>query len=156
MVQKEALKGASESLFSLLESQRQELGDWEADLSHREELLQKAGNGARPGDIVYLNVGGRTGIAVQRSTLTSIKKSLLGAKFSKNWEDGLDRDKDGNIFVDQDPDLFLVLINYLRNLKNTSWWSVLEEEERRKLVKMIGLYSVSSTVLYIHRASCSY
>ena len=120
MVQKEALKGASESLFSLLESQRKELEAWEADLSRREELLQTAGNGALPGDILYLNVGGRTGIAVQRSTLTSIEKSVLSAKFSKNWEDGLDLDKDGNIFVDQNPDLFLTLVNYLRSRKNTS------------------------------------
>lgn len=115
------LKGVADSLFKAVEKQKRGLEDWETDLSRREKLLKVAANGAEANDILCLNVGGRTGIAVHRKTLTSIDNSVLSAKFSKNWEDGLDRDKDGNIFVDQDPDLFLKLITYLRYKRNASY-----------------------------------
>jgi BTB/POZ domain len=115
---KKDLKGATASLFQILEDREKELQKWDEDLSRRESLLKTAGNGAEPDDILPLNVGGRTGITVHRSTLTLIEHSILGAKFSKNWEGGLDKDEQGNIFVDQDPDLFMILVNYLRAKRN--------------------------------------
>jgi BTB/POZ domain len=115
---KDDLKGATASLFQILEDREKKLQTWEEDLSRREALLKAAANGAEPDDILHLNVGGRTGITVHRKTLTLIENSVLGAKFSKNWEGSLDQDKDGNIFVDQDPDLFLLLVSYLREKSN--------------------------------------
>jgi hypothetical protein len=112
------IKGATASLFQILEEREKELQKWDEDLSRWESLLKAAANGAVPDDILSLNVGGRTGIAVHRKTLTLFDRSLLGAKFCRKWEDGLDKDEQGNIFVDQDPDLFIVLINYLRTKRN--------------------------------------
>lgn len=112
------LKGVTASLFEILEGREKELKKWEEDLHRRESLLQTATNGAKPDDILSLNVGGRTGIAVHRKTLTLLDNSVLGAKFSKNWEEGIDKDADGNIFIDQDPDLFLTLLNFLRAKSN--------------------------------------
>jgi BTB/POZ domain len=115
---KDDLKGATASLIQILEDREKKLQTWEEDLSRREALLKAAANGAEPDDILHLNVGGRTGITVHRKTLTLIENSVLGAKFSKNWEGSLDKDKDGNIFVDQDPDLFLLLVSHLREKSN--------------------------------------
>ena len=65
-------------------------------------------------DVIQLNVGGRTNIAVLRSTLTQFEDSMLAAKFSGRWDDSMEKDRDGNIFIDQDPDSFMILITYLR------------------------------------------
>eukprot|EP00984_Skeletonema_dohrnii_P005209 scaffold1824_cov104-Skeletonema_dohrnii-CCMP3373.AAC.9 len=69
-------------------------------------------------DILLLNVGGRTNIAVLRNLLTQFEGSMLAAKFSGRWDDSMEKDRDGNIFVDQDPENFMLLINYLRMRMN--------------------------------------
>jgi len=74
----------------------------------------------RWGDVIQLNVGGSTNIAVLRRTLTQFEDSMLAAKFSGRWDDSLEKDRDGNIFVDQNPENFLRLIDYLRLRNNRS------------------------------------
>ena len=64
-------------------------------------------------DVIHLNVGG-THVAVLRRTLTSVEGSMLASRFSGRWDDSLERDKDGNFFIDQPIELFLPMINYLR------------------------------------------
>lgn len=115
---KKDLKGATASLLELLEEREKALQQREEDLNRRESLLQAAANGAKPDDILYLNVGGCTQIAVSRKTLTLINGSVLGAMFSKNWEDGLHQDSEGNIFIDQDPESFMKLLTFLRSIAN--------------------------------------
>ncbi|KAL7573076.1 hypothetical protein ACA910_018762 [Epithemia clementina (nom. ined.)] len=89
--------------------------DWrEQDLNRREALLQQALGGATPSDVLHLNVGGRTDICVLRRTLTCMDNSMLAAKFSGRWDDNLEKDRHGNIFIDADPDLFLQLLSFLR------------------------------------------
>lgn len=39
---------------------------------------------------------------------------MLAAKFSGRWDDTLEKDREGNFFIDQDPDVFLQLISFLR------------------------------------------
>ncbi|GKY98838.1 hypothetical protein MPSEU_000839800 [Mayamaea pseudoterrestris] len=70
-------------------------------------------------DVLTLNVGGKATVQTLRSTLTFVEGSVLAARFKPNWEHSLPRDKNGNIFVDQDPDLFLPLIGYLRQLASS-------------------------------------
>ena len=67
-------------------------------------------------DIIHLNVGGHK-LTTKRSTLCQVEDSLLASMFSGRWEDSLERDKDGAIFFDFNPQYFLVILDYLRTKK---------------------------------------
>jgi hypothetical protein len=67
-------------------------------------------------DIIELNVGGHK-LTTKRSTLCQVEGSLLASMFSGRWEDSLERDKDGAIFFDFNPQYFLVILDYLRAKK---------------------------------------
>jgi len=95
-------------------------------------------------DIITLNVGGSK-FVVKRSTLTQIQGSMLESMFSGRWESKLDRDKEGNVFLDFNPYCFGKVIDYLRSLKisgpNTPL-PVISEEERgnfESLLNFLGL-----------------
>jgi len=64
-------------------------------------------------DVIHLNVGGDQ-MAVLRRTLTSVEGSMLASRFSGRWDESLEKDRDGNFFLDQPIELFRPLINYLR------------------------------------------
>ena len=64
-------------------------------------------------DVLPLNVGG-TKIDVSRATLVSIP-SLLASKFSGEWDSSLPKDSEGRFFIDEEPELFVALVNYLRD-----------------------------------------
>lgn len=65
-------------------------------------------------DVIDLNVGGQTFCSVKRSTLCLVGDSALGSMFSGRWESSLEKDGAGRVFVDFPPDLFMPLVNYLR------------------------------------------
>ena len=67
-------------------------------------------------DIIHLNVGGHK-LTTRRSTLCQVEGSLLASMFSGRWEDSLERDQDGAIFFDFNPQYFLVILDYLRTKK---------------------------------------
>jgi len=67
-------------------------------------------------DVIYLNVGGAL-VATLRSTLTYVKGSMLAARFSGRWDDSLEKDRDGNFFIDQPIELFKPMIDQLRSRK---------------------------------------
>ncbi|CAB4031367.1 SH3KBP1-binding 1 [Paramuricea clavata] len=67
-------------------------------------------------DIIELNVGGHK-LTTKRSTLCQVEGSLLASMFSGRWEDSLQRDKDGAIFFDFNPQYFVVILDYLRAKK---------------------------------------
>lgn len=75
-----------------------------------EETNPAAGN---PSDVLRLNIGGSR-IDVLRRTLTSVEGSMLASRFSGQKDDSLEKDADGNFFIDQPMDLFLPLVDYLR------------------------------------------
>ena len=64
-------------------------------------------------EIVKLDVGG-TKVNVPRALLTSVRGSLLATYFSGRHGDQL-RKIDNRIFVDRDPGIFRLMINYLRD-----------------------------------------
>ncbi|GFR44330.1 hypothetical protein Agub_g5545, partial [Astrephomene gubernaculifera] len=64
-------------------------------------------------DLISLNVGG-TCLATTRRTLTLLPDSLLGTMFSGAWDEHLQRDECGRVFLDYDPSLFRSLLNWLR------------------------------------------
>jgi BTB/POZ domain len=70
-------------------------------------------------DVIHLNVSGKK-IAVLRSTLTILEGSMLAARFSGSWDDSLEKDKEGNFSINQPPDLFLLMIDFLQCAVNAS------------------------------------
>jgi BTB/POZ domain len=70
-------------------------------------------------DVLHLNVSGKL-VAVLRSTLTCLEGSMLAAQFSGRWDDSLEKDRDGNIFINQPADLFVPMIDYLQRMGNSS------------------------------------
>ena len=64
-------------------------------------------------DILSLNIGGNH-LDVCRGTLTCLP-SLLAAKYSGEWDESQLRDSNGRFFVDEEPELFAALVNYLRD-----------------------------------------
>jgi hypothetical protein len=106
-------------LHNLLQTKEKELKEREADFDRRVKLFESTNPTiGSDNDIIQLNVGGRTNIAVLRNLLTQFDDSMLAAKFSGRWDDSMERDRDGNVFVDQDPDSFMNLITYLRMRMN--------------------------------------
>ena len=63
-------------------------------------------------DVVQLNVGGHKDIDVSKSTLTMVKGSALEAAFSGRHSLKI---FDGRVFVDRDPCVFKMVIEFIRN-----------------------------------------
>jgi len=85
--------------------------DWE-----RLEVEKSAYYGeTSPSDVLRLNIGG-TKTAVLRSTLTSVPGSMLASKFSGRWDDSIQKDKDGDFYIDHDFHVFDLMLSYLRNM----------------------------------------
>ncbi len=64
-------------------------------------------------DVLQLNVGGEI-ITTTRQTLTKIPKSSFSYVFNGRWEHKLQRDPEGNIFLDFNPILFRHLLDQLQ------------------------------------------
>lgn len=102
-----------------------------------------------PCDVLHLNVGGHV-TAVLRRTLTSVEGSMLASRFSGRWDDSIEKDRDGNFFIDQPYELFEPMINYLRAkacetalappVTSPEFHS---EEKRRDFVRMVEYFGIS-------------
>ena len=71
---------------------------------------------ASDNDIIHLNVGGQK-LTTKRSTLCQIENSLLATMFSGRSDDSLERDRDGAVFLDFNPQHFVLILEYLRGRK---------------------------------------
>jgi len=69
----------------------------------------------RDNDIIHLNVGGMKH-SVKRSTVTQVQGSLLASMFSGRWDNKLDRDEEGRVFLDFNPQFMEKVLSYLRAL----------------------------------------
>ena len=76
-----------------------------------EELLDKYDSWTE--DIIRLNVGGRF-MTTTRQTLTNYAESALSEMFSSDSQNPPMRLPDGAYFIDVDPDVFTVILNWLR------------------------------------------
>lgn len=112
-----SLEDTLSALPELLNRRKAELDKQEEDLRKAEaafaEETGKAYGSATPGDVIRLNIGG-TILDVLRRTLCHAEGSMLASKFSGRWDDSLEKDSDGNFFIDQPYELFIVLIDYFR------------------------------------------
>jgi BTB/POZ domain len=111
-----------EQKILLLEERLRKL---EARLEQTEEACGRRSAKGRTGidepsdnDVIHLNVSGKK-ITVLRGTLTRFEGSMLAARFSGRWDKNIEKDKEGNFFVNQPPDLFLPLIDFLQRFENT-------------------------------------
>ena len=73
----------------------------------------------RDDDIIHLDVSGLK-LKTTRSTLCQVEGSLLASMFSGRWEDSVQRDQDGAVFLDVNPQHFTVILDYLRVKKIAS------------------------------------
>jgi BTB/POZ domain len=66
-------------------------------------------------DIVTINVGGEIILQATRDTLClAAPGSRFAALFSGRWEDHCVKDAQGRIFLDHDPELVRMMVNYMR------------------------------------------
>jgi hypothetical protein len=63
-----------------------------------------------PRDLITLNVSG-TLITTAKSTL---RTSLYFRSLISRWEEGMEMLPDGSVFIDADPDVFRIILNYMR------------------------------------------
>ena len=68
---------------------------------------------ASDNDIIHLNIGGQK-LTTKRSTLCQVENSLLATMFSGRCEESLERDQDGAVFLDFNPQYFVLILDYLR------------------------------------------
>lgn len=113
----EDIDKALADLNGLLKKRQLDLQQRERELDKKTAALKKDCSSflmdKSPSDVLHLNVGGAL-IAVLRRTLTSVEDSMLSSRFSGRWDDMLEKDRDGNFFIDQPVELFLPMVNYLR------------------------------------------
>jgi len=111
----ESITDVVSHLHKLLETKEKELKEREANFDRRVKSFESTHPSiGSDNDVIQLNVGGQTNIAVLRSTLTQFEDSMLAAKFSGRWDESLEKDRDGNIFMDEDPENFSMLLKFLR------------------------------------------
>lgn len=101
-----------------LRGEQDRLKAWTQELEERQARFDREKSAmmgcARPEDVLDLNVGGLADCAASRRTLCCVEDSMLAARFSGRWDDSLEKDSRGRFFVDFSPDLFLPLLDFLR------------------------------------------
>ena len=95
----------------LIEEQRAKLKAEIAEYNAEKERMKALA--VNDNDIIHLNVGGQK-LTTKRSTLCQVKNSLLATMFSGRWEESLERDQDGAVFLDFNPQYFVLILDYLR------------------------------------------
>jgi BTB/POZ domain len=99
----------------------QQIQQNEMETLHRQraelELEKASMNTLAPdaSDIVTINVGGELILQATRDTLClAAPGSRFAALFSGRWEDHCVKDAQGRIFLDHDPELVRMIVNYMR------------------------------------------
>lgn len=145
------------NLTEALEQREKELDEREETLRQDEERFRAERSVAygetTPSDVLHLNVGG-TKTTVLRRTLTIIPGSMLASKFSGRWDDSIEKDKDGDFFIDQDFTLFNILLRCLRNRANGDAKYPFEEpalseqewEQSVELKRMVEYYGLTDSI----------
>jgi hypothetical protein len=101
----------------MIERQK-DLDEQEKELEERKEALEREKREFGVGDytssdVIPLNVSGHI-TATLRRTLTMLEGSMLASRFSGRWDDSLEKDREGNFFIDQPYELFGPLLDNLR------------------------------------------
>ena len=122
------LKAARDNFEREYNAQITKINKTESKITKRlDELNQKKHNvarangnlEARDNDLIEINAGGKI-VAAKRSTLTQQKGTRMEALFSGRWEQKLQRDSNGRIFLDVNPKCFQAIVDYLNELAISS------------------------------------
>ncbi|KAL7541650.1 hypothetical protein ACHAWF_006994, partial [Thalassiosira exigua] len=112
-------------------------------------MTQEHGNvNASVEDLLEINAGGKI-VAAKRSTLTQQMGTRMEALFSGRWDQKLQRDANGRIFLDISPKCFRAIVDYLNEMAISSEDdppsppSVVDEDKHilRSQLELFGLYS---------------
>jgi len=150
------LPSAFESVSILQVKRKKELDERERELQEQKnafdsEVAELGGGNAQPSDVLSLNVGG-TKMAVLRRTLLLMPSSMLASKFSGRWDDSMEKDADGNIFIDQSFHLFEKMINYLRQRANDCFEEreilspLFNDNEKGEFYSMVNYYGMTNGI----------
>lgn len=117
-VQREASEAKGRELErkgAALDAKQTQLEEREAELQCREERLEEQIRPLRErsSDVLHLNIAGERQQSVRRSTLCQVPGSMLATQFSGRWDEG-GKDQDGRLFINFPPDIFLPLLDFLR------------------------------------------
>eukprot|EP00930_Biecheleria_cincta_P095563 TRINITY_DN87511_c0_g1_i1.p1 TRINITY_DN87511_c0_g1~~TRINITY_DN87511_c0_g1_i1.p1 ORF type:complete len:415 (-),score=98.72 TRINITY_DN87511_c0_g1_i1:539-1783(-) len=147
---REGSKSGSRDLTSLVQELQTALGEKLAEMKDEEAKVESSrralaeeqaaisalgSSQVAPGDILQLNVGGRL-FTTKRSTLMQGEGSVLEGMFSGRWDQAFDKDPEGRIFLDLDPDCFAEVLHQLRlqalSCNSEICWSRVAAPERRE------------------------
>lgn len=109
-------------------------------------------------EIVYLNVGG-TKFATSKQTLISVENTFFTSLLSHDLNPLIPalKDHEGYFFIDRDPDLFRIVLNYLRsgqlNVDNVNLDTLLHEAEFYGIVPLVKRLKFCSNLL--NKTECS-
>jgi hypothetical protein len=95
-----------------LAQRSEELDKQRAEFEEEKQIMMRPNVGRN--DLIGLNFGGEKIVKVKRSLLLQFEHSMLARMFSGRYEDSLDRDDDGNVFLDYGPSIMMPLIEFLR------------------------------------------
>jgi hypothetical protein len=76
-------------------------------------------------DIIEINAAGKVMTAL-RSTLCLAPDTMFSTMFSGRWEGSLVRDVNGRIYLDHDPELIEIIVDFLRMKKIEDPYDILE------------------------------
>ncbi|CAB4030426.1 Chaperone dnaK2 [Paramuricea clavata] len=102
-------------------------------------------------DIIHLNVSGHK-LTTKRSTLCQVENSLLASMFSGRWEDSLERDQDGAVFFDFNPQYFVIILDYLRAKKvatteNPAPLPIVPEDDAKNFNNLLEYLGLSDEIV---------
>ncbi len=148
------IKTALTSLTEALSEREKELDTREEKLEQYQKRLEEDHSlhygETSPADVLHLNVGG-TKTTVLRRTLTSVPGSMLASRFSGRWDDSIEKDKDGDFFLDQEFSLFNHVLTYLRNKANgAEKYPIksphIENYKRNDFYRMVEYYGLTNGI----------
>ena len=147
---KRDVQDALSSLTELLNEREKEIEEREEKLRDAEGIFEKERNSAygdtSPSDVLHLNIGGMK-TSVSRRTLTYFPDSMLASKFSGRWDESLEKDENGHFFIDQEYDLFMLMVNYLRNKSNgTTLYPIESPPCSTNFYRLIDYYEMTHSI----------
>lgn len=104
-------------------------------------------------DVFCLNVGD-TKMHVKRRTLKA-GGGLLETMFSGRWDENLSRDSDGNVFLDHRPEVFAILILFLRDKAHETTSEIpvgspkVEDSLKASFYQLVNYYGLTSVVYQV-------